>query len=294
MTARLRRRRGSTLVRSAWWLAVFPAAGCFGTAVDVLQRADAGDAPDGMQAEVAADDGTPGEAEAADGGGEAATCRAGAAGDCPLGQVCDVRSCAAGAAGSCVAVSAVCTADWVPVCGCAGKTYWNDCERRAGGTAWSRDGACDATPCEPFIGLGCGTGEICAVIGCVPGMAGTCAARPRNCASGGAPACGCDGVTYADPCAALDGDMPLNHAGACAALPCMPVCETLSGGGTAWRNRCGDTTLCAADCAGCSAVCLLSGTSAEGWYSFCFPDLGRDGGCGGTYPDLIALGACGS
>lgn len=64
---------------------------------------------------------------------------------CDAGLFCDRPAGRCGAAdvqGSCVRAGKVCTAIYQPVCGCDGKTYGNDCMRRAARAAKRHDGAC--------------------------------------------------------------------------------------------------------------------------------------------------------
>ena len=111
----------------------------------------------------------------------------------------------ADASGTCVHVSVVCPFNFVPVCGCDGTTYNNDCLRQAARVSKERDGACTtATTCGGIAGTICTEeDEFCDYDAgsCeFADASGECVPIPENCIEIYDPVCGCDGVTYGNDC----------------------------------------------------------------------------------------------
>jgi hypothetical protein len=77
---------------------------------------------------------------------------------CAAGEICETPpgNCCCDFFGTCVAQPQVCSAIYLPVCGCDRKTYGNDCERQAAGVSKDFDGACPTT--DAGAGGSTGTG----------------------------------------------------------------------------------------------------------------------------------------
>jgi hypothetical protein len=129
--------------------------------------------------------------------------------DCSATTFCSRKGCG-DLGGTCEARPVVCEEGPMPVCGCDGITYWNDCLRRTVGTSLARPGECSDTALLCGMGghkdgpgssggpgsEGCPFGSFCArllppdigtSVMCPFDVTGTCWALPAICPEHGGP-----------------------------------------------------------------------------------------------------------
>jgi len=178
-----------------------------------------------------------------------------------------------GGEGTCEAKAEVCIEIYQPVCGCEGTTYANDCKAAEAGASVQSEGECAAgtdvgaggpgvaAPAPGATGAcatdeDCGAGSFCErpTGQCGAAAEGKCTATPPVCTMELNEVCGCDDVTFGNPCAAQAAGVSIKSKGACG----KPAAGGDAGAGTAAAACTND-----ADC-GADAFCLQAEGQCDG------------------------------
>ena len=219
------------------------------------------------------------------GGSTGKTCGGIAGVTCATGQFCDLLagSCnVSDATGTCVVnVGVGCITIYQPVCGCDGKTYPSDCDRRAAGVSKKADGACPTTDAsagscsQVTTQAACDSRSDCHSV-FLPGTA--CACAPAGCCQ------------LFNRCA--DGGRA-NCTGPVACLAPQPVCAPPYA--LSYTNVCFEGCVLQSECAGADAGSSIDASSPAALCTATGGQVSSALCCNSVtdFPNSCLIGACG-
>ncbi len=199
--------------------------------------------------------------------------------ECEESEYCHTVEGQCGGRGQCEAVLTTdCPAEQVPVCGCDGKTYWNDCTAAAAGVSLAASGACDPStqcshnddcPAEHYCSWDLPT---CQAVGHCEALVdfSTCQEITPELV------CGCDGNLYENICETTAMGVNIAYPGECAET-CMN------------NDDCAEQTYCAREL----GLCAGPGQCLEKPFTCPTEDVPVCGCNGQTFPNACFAQATG-
>jgi len=139
---------------------------------------------------------------------------------CSTNDDCETTYCAnnvgeCSAIGNCTEYPLRCTKDLRPVCGCDGRNYSNPCMAALNSTSVDYMGWCqDQFDCESNSDCSVNS-SYCSKDDTSCASQGICLAIPHICITIYRPVCGCDGISYDNPCTAKSNGTNVDYFGEC-------------------------------------------------------------------------------